>query len=418
MAESREIASASSDDRAPVADPSPLRGARAHDAEDELSVLDLLIVLAKRKKLVLGLPLVAAVIAAGASLLMSNIFTARAIIMPPQQQQSNAAAMLGQLGALAGVPSANLGIKNPIELYVGILNSRTIADSLIERFKLRQLYKTDTLVETEKALSRVSAINAGKNGLIVIEVDDEDPQRAANLANAYVDELDKLTQTMALTEAGQRRLFFEKQLERAKENLAGAEIALKETQEKTGLVQPNQQGLAAISAVAMLRAQIAATEVALTGMRAYATDQNPEYRRVQQQLAGLRVELSKLGRGNPSDTADMLVPAERMPELGLEYVRRFREVKYQETILELLAKQFEAAKIDEAKEAAIVQVVDRAIPPDRKSKPKRALIVILTAIAAGFAAILWAFLKEARERAEHVPAQAERLRQLRSYLKR
>lgn len=384
--------------------------------EGELKVLDLLIVLAKHKRLVLGLPLVVAAIAVAVALLLPKVYTGRALIMPPQQQQSSMAAALGQLGALAGVPTANLGLKNPGDLYVGILTSRTIADALIGRFKLKELYKTDTLVETRKELSNATFISAGKNGLIVVEVEDEDPQRAADLANAYIDELDKLTQTLAFTEAGQRRLFFEKQVEQAKDSLAKAELALKDTQEKTGVIQLNQQGLSTIESATMLRAQIAAKEVELASMRSYATENNPELRRVQQQLAGLRVELGKLRRGNMADSGDIFVAAANIPKLGLEYIRKLREVKYQETVLELLARQFEMAKIDEAKDSAIIQVVDRAVPPDRKSKPKRALIVILSTIVAIVVAILWAFLKEARARAEQVPLEAERLRQLRSYL--
>jgi uncharacterized protein involved in exopolysaccharide biosynthesis len=352
------------------------------------------------------------------SLLLANVYTGVAKVLPPQQNQSTAAMLLGQLGGLAGIAGGSLGLKNPSDLYVGMLKSRTIADRLIERFDLQRAYECDTMVETRKALADSSNIAAGKDGLITIEVDDEDPKRAAAIANAYVEELDKLTQTLAITEAAQRRLFFERQLQQAKEGLAEAEVALKVTQEKTGLIKLDDQGKAIIEAVATLRAQISAKEVEVRSMRTFATEQNPEYMRSQQQLAALRAELMKLERAQISGGGDILLPTGKVPEAGLEYVRKYRDVKYHEAIFELLAKQFELAKIDEAKEVAIIQVVDQALAPDRKSKPKRALIVIIATFVAGLIAVVSAFAKEAIERAQNDPAQARRLHMLSTYLKR
>jgi capsule polysaccharide export protein KpsE/RkpR len=373
-------------------------------------LLDILIVLAKHKKLILGLPLLAGIVTAGITLLMPNIYTGRAVIMPPQQQQSTAAAMLGQLGALSGLTPSALGIKNPNDLYVGMLKSRTVADALIERFKLKELYEKDTLVETRDALADNTSITAGRDGLIVIEVDDESPQRAADMANAYVGELEKLTSRLAVTEAAQRRLFFERQLAQAKEDLIKSEQALRKTQEKTGVVQLDAQGKAMIEAVATLRAQIAAREVELAAMRTYATEDNPDFRRVSQELAGLRVELRKMA--NTSDGADLFIPTDKIPAAGVEYVRAYRDVKYAETIFELMAKQFELAKIDEARDAAVIQVVDRAVVPDRKSKPLRSLIVILIALIVSLLAVIVAFISETHARTMRNPKSASRLQQL------
>jgi capsule polysaccharide export protein KpsE/RkpR len=360
--------------------------------DDEISLVDIFLVLTKHKKLVLGLPFLAAVITAGVTLLMPNIYTGRAVIMPPQQQQTTAAAMLGQLGVLTGVAPSALGIKNPNDLYVGMLKSRTIADALIERFKLKELYEEKTLVDTRKALAHATSVTTGRDGLIVIEVDDKDPIRASEIANAYVEELEGLTGRLAVTEAAQRRLFFERQFSQAKSDLARAEQALRKTQEKTGIVQLDEQGKAMIEAVAHLRAQIAAREVELAAMRTYATEDNPEFRRVSQEISGLRLELSKMSRS--SGGTDLFVATRKIPEAGLEYVRVFRDVKYAETIFELLAKQFELAKIDEARDAAIIQVVDKAIPADRKSKPRRLLIVSLTSVLSVFIAVLVVFLRQ------------------------
>ena len=382
--------------------------------EDEISLLDLLIVLAKHKKLVLGLPFAVAVLAAGVSLLMPNVYTATARILPPQQSQSTAAAMLGQLGALAGAAGSSLGIKNPNDLYVGMLKSRSVADSLIARYKLKDRYDAETQDDARKRLGEVTSVSAGKDGIIAIEVDDEDPKFAADLANAYVDELHRLNRTLAVTEAAQRRLFFERQLQQTKDSLTRAEVELKNVQQATGVVQLDAQGRAAIEAVAALRARIAAKEVELAAVRTFATEQNPDFQRLTQELAGLRGQLARFERGGE---ASALPSADRLPEAGLDYVRRQREVNYQEKLFELLARQFETAKLDEARNASLIQVLDQAVPPERKSKPRRALIVILSALAAGFLAVILAFLRDARERALQDPEQAQRYRLLGQYMK-
>lgn len=382
--------------------------------EDEINLLDLLIFLAKHKKLILGLPFVAALLAVAITLLLPDVYTATARILPPQQSQSTAAAMIGQLGALAGMAGNSLGIKNPNDLYVGMLKSRTVADSLIRRYKLQERYESDTLDDARKALGEVTRINAGRDGIIAIEVDDEDPKFAAQLANAYVEELYRLTHTLAVTEASQRRLFFERQLRQTKDSLAQAEVELKKVQQATGVVQLDAQGKAAIEAVAALRAQIAAKEVELAAVRTFATEQNPDYLRLTHELAGLRGQLARFERG--SETS-VLPSAGKLTEAGLDYVRKLREVKYQETVFELLARQFEAAKLDEARNASLIQVLDKAVPPERKSKPRRTLIVLFTALAAGFLAVILAYMRESRTRALQDPAQAERYRLLGQHLR-
>ena len=384
--------------------------------EDEISLLDVLIVLAKHKKTIAGVTVGAAIVSAIISLLLPSIYTGTAKVLPPQQNQTTAALLLGQLGGLAGLAGNTLGIKNPNDLYVGMLKSRTVADSIINRFDLQKLYDSDYMVDTRQKLADHTSITAGKDGLVTIEFEDEDPKRAATIANAFVEELDRLTQSLAVTEAAQRRLFFERQLQQAKDELSKAEVALKVTQERTGLIKLDDQGKAIIEAVANLRAQIAAKEVELRAMRTFATENNSEVIRRQQQLAGLRGELTKLERAKISGLGDILLPTGKVPEAGLEYLRKYRDVKYQETIFELLAKQFEAAKMDEAKDAAIIQVVDQAITPDRRSKPRRRIIVIVTGLLAFFAAILWAFVCEFHSAARNDARQAQRLDALKRYL--
>lgn len=364
---------------------------------DEIDMLDVLIVLARQKKWIAGCTIGIGSVALVTSLVMTPVFTSTAKIMPPQQQSSGLAAMMGQLGALAGVAGGIAGLKNPNDLYVGMLQSQTVADNLIKRFKLSERYETATLVDTRKNLEDISTINSGKDGLISVSVDDKDPQFAAELANAYVDELIKLTQTLAVSDGSQRRLFYEKQLQNTKDKLSLAEIALKQTQEKTGMLQPDGQVQAIISNVAQLNATIASKEVELAAMRSFATEQNPDYIRTQQEIQGLKAQMTKLEQGQP-EAGDFMVPTGKVPQTGLEYIRKLRDVKYYETMFELLAKQYELAKIDEARDSSTIQVLDKATPPDRKSKPKRVLIVIAGIMAGLFLGGLSAILKDSMRR--------------------
>jgi tyrosine-protein kinase Etk/Wzc len=386
------------------------------EGDGGINLLELLIVLAKNKWMILSVALGGAVLSTIVSLLLPSIYTGTARVLPPQQSQSSAAMLVGQLGGLAGlIGGSPVGIKNPNDLYVGMLKSRTVADNIIGRFHLQQIYDEDTMVEARKVFASNSSIAAGKDGLITIAFDDEDPQRAAAVANAYVEELDKLTQSIAVTEAAQRRLFFDRQRQQAKKDLGDAELGLKVTQEKTGLIMLDGQSRAIIEAVATLRGQIAAKEVELRAMRTFATEKNSEYVRTQQQLAALRAELTKLERAQISGEGDILLPTGKVPEAGLEYLRKLREVKYHETVFELLAKQFEIAKLDEAKDAGLIQVLDRAIAPDQKSKPHRALIVLFATAVAAFAGVVLAMLREARERASGDPLTAARFAALSRY---
>ena len=358
--------------------------------DDEISLIDLAITLAKHKKLIIGAPLIVAIVVAIYSFFIPPTYTADVQMLPPQQQ-SSASAMLSQLGAFGGMGGA-AGIKNPNDTYVAMLKSRTIQDSMIKRFKLQAVYKTKTPEKTRTALNGATKVTVGKEGIIGISVDDESPQRAAILANGYVDALQQMTQIFAVTEASHRRLFYEKQLLQAKHNLGDAEIALKQLQEKTGIIHLDSQAQLGIGTAANIKGQIAMKEVELGAMRTFATGNNPDLVRTQQTISGLQAQLAKIETGTVSSS--------KVPETGLEYIRKTRDFKYAETIYEMLAKQFEMAKIDEAKESSVIQVLDKAMPPEQKSKPKRSMMVLIAALATGFLTILYAFIKEALQNAK------------------
>jgi uncharacterized protein involved in exopolysaccharide biosynthesis len=379
---------------------------------DDNNVLDLLVVLAKNKKLILGIPLLVAVLVSGLMLLAANIYTATTKILPPMQSQSSASALFAQFAGLASLVGAGGAIKSPNEIYVAILKSRTVEDNLVKRFDLISLYTAKYPSWARRVLETNTKITSGKDGVITIEVDDKDPKRAAAMANAYVEELLSLTQVLAVTEAAQRRLFFERQFNLAKDNLAQAEVAARKGLQQGGLVKVDDQGRAMVEVTARLRAQITVKEVEIGAMRTFAADQNPALNLAQQQLESMKRELAKIEGTGGARTATVGAGNQQ----GMDNLRLLRDVKYYEVIFEALARQYELAKLDEAKESSVIQVLDKAIEPDFKSKPQRALTVVLSAVAAGFLTLLWVLVREGMTRLQSDPRQAARLQALRQHI--
>jgi tyrosine-protein kinase Etk/Wzc len=382
----------------------------------ESHVLDLLIILSRRKHIILRTTLAAAVLGFVFSLWLPNLYTATTNILPPQQSPSLAASMVGQLGGLgpmAAMAQRDFGLKNPNDIYVGMLRSRTSEDALIRRFDLLRVYGVNRMSDARRKLQNASSILLSKEGFVSISVEDEDRSRAPQIANGYVEQLRKLTQDLAVTEAGQRRIFFERQLELARNNLADAEQGLKETEQSTGVIQLDGQAKAIIESVVKLRAQIAAKEVELHAMRLFSTEQNPDVMLGEQKLSGLRAQLALLEKQG-GGSGDLQVPAGSVPEAGLQYVRKLRDVKYSEAIFELLAKQYEAARLDEAKTAAVIQVLDPAIEPDRKSSPRRMLIVLIVSLLGFCGAVGYVLSAEALCRMRSDPDVNDRLTTLRT----
>jgi len=368
--------------------------------EDEISLIDLLIVLAQRKRMILWVTGAFALVSAIIALLLPVRYTATVILLPPQQKSSLSemfASQVGSLGGLASLAGGSLGIKNPNDMYVAMFKSQTVEDGMIQRFALMQEYHERYLSDARKKFEGYATVDgSGKDGLIHISVEDHDPKRAAELANGYVDEFRDLSEHMAITEAAQRALFFKQQLDQANENLVKAEDALVQTEKKTGIIQVDAQARALIESAASLNAQIAAKEVQIQGIRAYATSDNAQLVRAEQELDGLRAQLAKLGGSQDVSAGGIIVPKGLVPTASLEYVRKVRDVKYYDTIFNILAQQFELAKLDEAKEGALIQVVDAATPPDKKSSPKRALIVIASTLLGLIVGIFEALFQAAR----------------------
>ena len=372
--------------------------AQAEAYEDDgpsVGLVELLTWIGEAKRTIGAVTLAAALASLVVSLLMTPIYTARTTLLPPNsQQQGGGAAALAALGALGGL-AGGLAPKTPDELYVALLKSNSVQRSLIDRFELRQRYDIETYEAMRKALPNFIRVSADKKtGLIAVEVDDEDPKFAAELANAHVGEVTKVLDRLAVSDAQLRRVFFEQQLGKTKEDLIKAEQAMREVQEKSGVIVLDKQAEALIGGAATIRAQIAEREVQLRVLRNTATPENPDVQRLASELRALRLELGRMesaSGGTPGSAVDM--PVGRIPEAAIEYVRARRELKIQETILEGMLRQYEIAKLDEAKEGPVLQQVDVALPPDRKSKPSRALIVIAATFAALLLTCLWVVIR-------------------------
>jgi uncharacterized protein involved in exopolysaccharide biosynthesis len=370
--------------------------------DDDIGLLDIGLVIAENLRLLVFGPVAVGVIALGISFLITPTFTARISFLPPQQQQSAATAMLSQLGALSGLAASAAGLKNPADQYVALLKSVAVADRLIVRFKLMELYDVKIRADARKILTNSTIVYSSKDGLIIVEVDDKSPQRAADMASAYVDELRSMLGSLALTEAQQRRVFFERQLEQTKVKLTAAEVALGSIGVSANTIKSDPK--VAVESVVRLGAQVTAQEVKLAAMRGYLTETAPEFRQAQLALAALRTQLTK------SETGGNIASS-----VG-GYIEKYREFKYQEALFELFARQFELAKVDEAREGALIQVVDPALPPERKSKPTRAMIAVVATLVAGFVFLAWVILRTMLENAKRHPEEASKLAVIRNRL--
>ncbi len=402
-------------------DSPPIAPTLGHNPEQngEFLFLDLVIILAERKRFIFSVTAVFAIGAIAVSLILPKRYTAMVTLLPPQQSSSIGTALassLGNLEGMAALAGGSLGLKNPNDMYVAMLKSRTVEDAMVQHFGLMQEYRDRYLSDARKSFEKYTAVDGnGKDGLIHISVQDRDPKRAAELANGYIDQFRSLTAHLAITEASQRRLFFEQQLEQAKDKLANAEESLKMTEQKTGLIQLDSQARALIESAVSLRAQIAAKEVQIQSLQTFATNENSQLVQAQQELEGLKAQLAKLG-GSASIDAGLMVPKGQVPQAGLEYVRKVRDLKYFETVFDTLARQFEIAKLDEAKQGSVIQVVDPAIPPDKRSFPNRTVIVIGATFAGLFIGMFLALAQATVQRIASAPRMTQRLYDLRNAL--
>ncbi len=382
-------------DTSALSSPEPVSGG------DGISVLDWLQVIVENLRLLVFGSLGAGIVALAITFFIPPTFTGKVQFIPPKQQQSSAAAALSDLGILGGAAGAIAGVKNPADQYAALAKSSSVADALSAQFKLGERYELTIKEKIRKQLASNTRITVGaKDGLIRIEVDDNDAQIAADMANAYVTELRKLLNRVALTEAQQRRVFFERMVGETKVSMVHAELALKTSGVDSNALKVS--ATASLEGVARLKAQISVQEVKLAAMRGYLADTAPEFRQALTELSALRAQLARYDQTEPASTGQS------------DYVARYREFKFQEALLALYMKQFEVARVDESREGAVIQVVDIAEKPDHKSKPQKGLIAMLTTLAASFALLLFVFVRASYRNAVQTPQTAEKFARLRS----
>jgi uncharacterized protein involved in exopolysaccharide biosynthesis len=371
--------------------------------------LNLLLILARRKFRMLAIVLVAGVASAIVAFLLPNIYEANTKILLPQQMPSIASAFAGSslAGIAGGAKDITSALKNPADVYVSMLQSRTLADAIIDRFNLMGVYHSRRRMDCRQTLSGNVIITSDKGGVISITVDDKDPKRAADIANGFVAELSQISQRLAVTEASQRRMFFEDQLRDEREVLVVAEAAMEHTQETSKLIAPESQTNAVMQGIAKLQEAISADEVQLSTIQTYSTERNANVERLKAGISSLRDQLAQYERKDVGDNG--VIPTGNLPQAGLDYLRKAREVKYHESVMQILLLQYEAAKLDESREGTVMQVLDIAVPPEFKVRPLRKLIVAVTCFIALILSILWTLLEEVIEMVKANPVLSRQL---------
>lgn len=369
------------------------------DAGEGRTLVELSLPLLESWRLMLIVPLLAAAIGFGVTYVIEPTFTAQTTLMPPEKPQGASAEALKSIGALAGLAGIGSGTKTTTDQFAALLQSVSVEDRLVDQFKLMQVYDKNFKVDARHELEKRVRINIGKkDGLLTIEVDDKDPQRAAAMANQHVEELRRMTSMLAVTEAQQRRVFFEAQLKDTQTKLTRAQQALQASGYSQGALKAEPRSAA--DGYARLRAEVTAATVRLQTLRGGLTDDAVEVRQQQAQLGALQSQLAQMEHSG--ETAS-----------GSDYISKYREFKYQETLLELMARQYELARVDESREGTLIQVVDVATPPEKRSKPRRLWVTAGTGVATAVLLLFFIYMRDNWRRAMAAPATAAALARLR-----
>jgi uncharacterized protein involved in exopolysaccharide biosynthesis len=348
-----------------------------------------------------GLWAVVALVTCVLTLLMPRIYESTASIIAPKEIVANP--LLGTLvaatGALQQAPGSSTPSLTPNrDLLVSVLKSRTVAEATVQRFKLQARYRSRYLEDAIEELRRTSTVSISKEGVISVRAEDPDPRMAAEIANFHVEMLDRLVAQFGIGEAGRQRVFLTEQMARARVGLETSEQLLKNFQEQNRAIVLQDQTRGAIEAAARLKGEIIAAQVQLQVMQNFATEANPEMVALRRRIDAMNRQLGQMQYGDVStrtvdanrDRKDFAVPFSRVPEVGLELARLTRDVKIQETLVTLLTQQIEQARIAEAKDTPVVQMLDRAVPAERHAKPRMLLNLLLASVSSLVAGVLLA----------------------------
>ena len=348
-------------------------------SDGELDLFLLLLVLRRRFLRIVVFAFLGFACMAVYTLMVKPRFTALATIIVPQKSSNASSALQAAVGGELNLAGGGN------EVYADILHSRTVKESLVKKFGLQDHYRAPTLEAAEQILSKQTVVTVEREGLISVSVSDTDPRLAADLANAYFAELDRVNQHLAVTAAGQERVYFGSQMVAEKDALADAEVALEKAQQRGGVLSAETQSQAGLSAVEQTRAELRALQVQLVALEQGATAQNPEVIRLRTQIAGVESQLQAMQSGGSTAAG---VALSRMPAQNLDAVRASREVKFHETLFDMLARQYESAREREARDISSVEVLDPAQPALRKSWPPRTLYCLIGFVVGALLGIL------------------------------
>ncbi len=381
-------------------------------ADNPVNLFDYWDVLVARRAVIAGLCGMGMVVALGVSLLLPEVYESTSSVLPQLESKEGGAlaALLTSTGAGGMAQNLGLGLPGlpttPTDVFVSILKSRLMADEVIKQFNLMDRYREKTMVDTRKELEDHLRITVTKEKVIKVAVEDEDPQVAADMANFYVTNLDRLNRTVTVSKAGQNRVFLERRLNETMESMAKAEEALRDFQAKNKTVAVEAQAKVMIEAAAMIQGQITAQEVQLQVMGTYLSPDNPDLARIRSNVEELKKQLATMGSGKDARgmlSAERLHPAMvAVPDLALQFGRLFRQVKVQETLFTLLTSQHEQAKIAEARDTPTVQVLDPAVPADKRTRPRVLLNVAVAGVLALVIGVFVAFSLDYRARVRQV----------------
>ena len=380
--------------------------------DDEINLMDILLVIAKYNRFIIIFTLISAALAFVYALRQPVLYTANVLIMPPKAPMSQTGVLLGQLSSMglgSGSGSGSLGPTIAI-----LANSQKLGYQMVERLNLISLYKTKDIESARNILQSATNIKTNKDGTILIECSDRNPKIAALLANSYIDELDKLNSTIAVTSAARTRLFYEKQIKLANETLAKIEIAMVESQVNANLTPFEAQNGGMASLISVLRGQITSKELDLASMKSYMTEQNPQYRKAVMSLMSLKTQLEKLERVDDDRKKDIRFD-NKLTNAGSSLLNNIRDLEAQKSLIASLRSQYEVAKLDEAKDPSLIQVINNALVPDQPSKPRRGLIIASASLVGMILAMVLAFIINAYQQNKQNPVSAERLNLIRRY---
>lgn len=387
--------------------------------EERITLLDILLTLLRGKTIIVATTIGLGVVAAGIALLLPIRYAAQTDIFPPEPESSTSSLFASQVNNMLGANVASgFGLKDPTERYLDVLRSRTVAEELIKELSLDKVYKIADPEALQAKLWSRTRFTPFPDGRIRIRVEDKDPKQAALIANGYVTQLYKQNEHMILTEASRRRAFFERQLAAEKNALADAEVDLKKTQMESGVIELENQTAIALRSIADLRAEITSLQVQLQSLRLSETENNPEVVELRNRIATLNAERERLQAKAPSDPGAIDLPTAAVPQKALDYVRKLREVRYHETLFNLLARQYESAKIDESKQAPEIQVLDKAIPSAHKSWPPRALLTVVGLVIGFFLSCFWVLTSDRLGVLQQDPTQGFKLQAIRKEILR